>query len=144
VLRDSRYLLWDIISSCAISNHFWLFGIFKHSFCFVVFFVMQMFDFLCFSLEFLHCWRWINLLVWMWCTIQGISILCVVNVVTMMVIGADIRVHNITISPPTPTKKKYMKRNNIKFIINLDMQDQNERNYKTTLRKRNTKWQKKK
>jgi hypothetical protein len=76
----------------------------------------------------------------MWCTIEGISILCVVSVVTMMVIGADIGVHNITISPPTPTKKKmYMKRNNIKFIINLDMQDQNERNYKITLRKRNTK-----
>jgi hypothetical protein len=32
--------------------------------------------------------------VWMWCTIQGIFMLCVVSVATMMVIGANIRAHN--------------------------------------------------
>jgi hypothetical protein len=32
--------------------------------------------------------------VWMWCTIPGISRLCVVNVVTTMAIGTDIGMHN--------------------------------------------------
>ncbi len=30
----------------------------------------------------------------MWCTIQGIFVLCVVNVVTTMVIGTNIGAHN--------------------------------------------------
>jgi hypothetical protein len=33
--------------------------------------------------------------IWVWCTIQGISMLCLVNVVTMMVIGADIGAFDI-------------------------------------------------
>jgi hypothetical protein len=32
--------------------------------------------------------------VWMWCTIQGIFLLCVLSVVTMMVIGIDIGTHD--------------------------------------------------
>jgi hypothetical protein len=32
--------------------------------------------------------------VWMWYTIQGIFILCVVNVVIVMVISVDIGMHN--------------------------------------------------
>jgi hypothetical protein len=46
-------------------------------------------------------WAWIptllqvcQFLVWMWCTMQSISMLCIVNVVTMMVIGADIGTHD--------------------------------------------------
>ncbi len=30
-------------------------------------------------------------LVWMWCTIQGISMLCVISVMTMIVIGVDLK-----------------------------------------------------
>jgi len=33
-------------------------------------------------------------LVWIWCTIQSIFMLCVVNVMTMMVISVDIGTHN--------------------------------------------------
>jgi hypothetical protein len=35
-----------------------------------------------------------HFLVWMWCAILGIFMLCVVSVVTTMVIGANIRIHN--------------------------------------------------
>jgi len=38
--------------------------------------------------------KWVGLLVWMWWTIQGIFMLCVVNVVTTTVIGIDIGAPN--------------------------------------------------
>jgi hypothetical protein len=84
----------NIISSCVTLNHFWWFEVLKHNFYFVVLFIMQMFWFFMF-------WSWIftllqvcQFLVWMWCTIQSIFMLCVVNVVTMTVISVDIGTHN--------------------------------------------------
>ncbi len=50
-------------------------------------------------------WDWIFALLqvsqscWMWCTIQGIFMLRVVNVVTSMVIGIDIGVHDRYCTP---------------------------------------------
>jgi hypothetical protein len=35
-----------------------------------------------------------HVLVWMWCTIHGISILSVVNVVTMIVVNVNLRAHD--------------------------------------------------
>jgi hypothetical protein len=37
---------------------------------------------------------WITKIIWMWCTIHIISMLCVVSVVTMMVISANIGAHD--------------------------------------------------
>jgi hypothetical protein len=46
-------------------------------------------------------WAWILVclhasffLVWMWCTIQGVSVLCVVSVMTMIVVSVDIGAHD--------------------------------------------------
>ncbi len=52
--------------------------------------------------------RLINLLIWMWCTIHDIFMLCVVSVVTMMVISIDIGAHDnhITIDVEVTTNVK--------------------------------------
>ncbi len=61
--------------------------------------------FYAFNLSDLHCflWTWIPLLlqmnfifivIWMYCTIHGISMLCVVCMLTMMVVSIDIGMHN--------------------------------------------------
>jgi hypothetical protein len=49
--EGSGYFSWDIISYCVTSNH-QNFEIPKHNFCFVIFFVMQVFWFSMF-------WAWI-------------------------------------------------------------------------------------
>jgi hypothetical protein len=84
----------DIIPSCVTFNHFLWFEVLEHNFYFVIFFIMQMFW--CFMF-----WAWIptllqvcQFLVWMWCTIQSIYMLCIVNVVTMIVISTNIGTHN--------------------------------------------------
>jgi hypothetical protein len=48
------------------------------------------------GLGFLYCCKWISFLnvIWMYCTILGISMYCVVCVLIMMVVGIDIEMHN--------------------------------------------------
>jgi uncharacterized membrane protein len=47
------------------------------------------------SASILVCLQVSFVLVWMCYTIQGVSVLCVVSVVTMIVVGTDISVHDI-------------------------------------------------
>jgi hypothetical protein len=59
--------------------------------CVLVFYVMGLGSCI---LLFLGEFFWITKIIWMWCTIHDISMLCVVNVVTMMVISANIGTHD--------------------------------------------------